>query len=82
MSGMVLAGLDAGAYARPMDQIGNTLGGLLETAGDAISGLFSGLLGAFTAAVGDLAAIVPGGAVGILIILVGAIAFGWFLLRR
>ena len=65
-----------------MGQIGDTLGSLLKTAGDAISGLFAGLLGAFTAAVGDLAAIVPGGAIGILIILVGAIAFGWFLLRR
>ncbi len=65
-----------------MGQLGDTLGNLLKTAGDAISGLFSGLLGAFTAAVGDLAAVVPGGAIGILIVLVGAIAFGWFLLRR
>ncbi|MET1232212.1 MAG: hypothetical protein ABWY52_05105 [Candidatus Limnocylindrales bacterium] len=65
-----------------MDQIGNTLGGLIKTAADAIGGLFSGLLGAFSAAVGDLAAVVPGGAVGILIVLVGSIAFGWFLLRR
>ena len=65
-----------------MGQIGDTLGNLLKTASDAISGLFAGLLGAFTAAVGDLAAVVPGGAIGILIVLVGAIAFGWFLLRR
>jgi hypothetical protein len=65
-----------------MDQVGDTLGGLLRTASDAVSGLFAGLLGAFSAAVGDLAAIVPGGALGILVILVGAIAFGWFLLRR
>jgi hypothetical protein len=65
-----------------MDQIGNTLGGLLETAADAIGGLVAGLLGAFSTAVGDLAAVVPGGAVGILIVLVGSIAFGWFLLRR
>jgi hypothetical protein len=65
-----------------MDQIGDTLGGLLQTTGDAISGLFSGLLGAFSAAVGDLAAVVPGGAIGILIVLGGAIVFGWFLLRK
>lgn len=65
-----------------MDGIGDTLGGLLRTAGDAIGGLFAGLLGAFSAAVGDLAAVVPGGAIGILIALVGAIAFGWFLLRK
>jgi len=65
-----------------VDQIGDTLGGLLSTAANAIGGLFAGLLGAFTAAVGDLAAIVPGGAIGILIVLVGAVAFGWFLLRR
>ena len=65
-----------------MDQIGDTLGGLLSTAADAIGGLFSGLLGAFSAAVGDLPAVVPGGAIGILIVLVGAVAFGWFLLRK
>jgi hypothetical protein len=65
-----------------MDQIGDTLGNLLKTASDAIGGLMAGLLGAFSAAVGDLAAIVPGGAIGILIILVVAVAFGWFLLRK
>ena len=65
-----------------MGGIGDTLGSLLKTAADAIGGLFSGLLGAFSAAVGDLATVVPGGAIGILIFLVGAIAFGWFLLRR
>ena len=65
-----------------MGQLGDTLGGLLQTAGDAIGGLFSGLLGAFSAAVGDLAAVVPGGALGILVILVIAIGFGWFLLRK
>jgi hypothetical protein len=65
-----------------MGQLGDTLGNLLSTAADAIGGLMSGLLGAFSAAVGDLAAVVPGGAIGILIILVAAIGFGWFLLRR
>jgi hypothetical protein len=65
-----------------MGQIGDTLGSLLSTAADAIGGLFSGLLGAFSAAVGDLSAVVPGGAIGILIVLVGAVAFGWFLLRK
>ena len=65
-----------------MDQIGDTLGNLLKAASSAISGLFAGLLGAFSAAVGDLAAIVPGGAVGILVILVVAVGFGWFLLRK
>ena len=65
-----------------MDQIGDTLGNLLKTASNAIGGLFAGLLGAFSAAVGDLAAIVPGGAIGILIILVVAVGFGWFLLRK
>jgi hypothetical protein len=58
-----------------MGQLGDTLGNLLKTAADAIAGLFSGLLGAFSAAVGDLAAVVPGGAIGILIVLIGAIAF-------
>jgi hypothetical protein len=65
-----------------MGQLGDTIGNLLSTAADAIGGLFAGLLGAFSAAVGDLAAIVPGGAIGILIILVVAVGFGWFLLRK
>ena len=65
-----------------MGDLGNTLGNLLSTAADAIGGLMSGLLGAFSAAAGDLTRVVPGGAIGILIVLVGGIAFGWFLLRR
>jgi hypothetical protein len=65
-----------------MGELGNTIGSLMQSAADAIGGLLSGLFGAFNAAVGDLAAVVPGGALGILIILVGAIAFGWFLLRK
>lgn len=65
-----------------MGEIGDALGGLLSSASDAVGGLFDGLLGAFSAAVGDLAAVVPGGVAGILIVLVVAIAFGWFLLRK
>ena len=65
-----------------MDQIGDSIGGLLSAASDAIGGLMSGLLGAFSAAVGDLAAVVPGGAIGILVVLVGSVAFGWYLLRK
>ena len=45
-----------------MGELGNTIGGLMRAAADAVSGLFAGLLGAFTTAVGDLAAVVPGGA--------------------
>jgi hypothetical protein len=65
-----------------MGQLGDTLGGLLEAASNAIGGLFDGLLNAFSVAVGDLAAVVPGGVIGILVVLVGSVAFGWFLLRK
>jgi len=65
-----------------MGQIGDSIGGLLSAAANAIGGLMSGLLGAFSAAVGDLAAVVPGGAIGILVVLVGSVAFGWYLLRK
>ena len=75
--------LDSRAYTRrTMGDLGNRIGDLLQSAADSISGLMSGLLGAFSSAVGDLAAIVPGGVIGMIIILVGAVAFGWFLLSK
>ena len=65
-----------------MDGLGRAVGDAFGGIGDALSGLMSGVTGAFSVALRDLAELVPGGVVSVAVVIGIALVGGWLLLRR